>query len=150
MFCGAQCPVPVLTHLVFGSSIYVLLAVAQHGVVDPGQLVGPGGDGLGRAPRWTFFRLRKGPRALLERRGALAASRSAAAARLALALVFELITLPPVMRLSRPSPSPEAKCLALDHFVMSVATSLITFNAVKLSTPPIRVRSTPVIQYNWL
>ena len=57
------------------------------------------------APRWAFFRRRKAPRALPERCSALAASRSAAAARLALALVFELITLPPVMRLWGLSPS---------------------------------------------
>ena len=56
------------------------------------------------APRWAFFRRRKAPRALSERCSALAARRSAAAARLPLALVFELMTLPPVMRLLGLSP----------------------------------------------
>ena len=73
--------------------------------------------------------------------------RNAAAARLAMGLVFELLTLPPVIRLSGLSPSQDAKCLALGHFVISVPISLITFNAVKPSTPSIRVRSTPVIRY---
>ena len=57
------------------------------------------------APRWAFLRRRKAPRALPERCSALAARRSAAAARLALALVFELITFPPVMRLLGLSPA---------------------------------------------
>ena len=73
----------------------------------------------------------------------MAARRNAAAARLALGLVFELMTRPPVMRLLGLSPSQDAKCLALGHFVMSVPTSLVTFRAVKPSTPSIRVRSTP-------
>ena len=59
------------------------------------------------------------------------------------------MTLPPVMRLLGLSPSQDAKCLALGHFVMSAPTSLITFRAVKPSTPSIRVRSTPVIRYSW-
>ena len=96
------------------------------------------------APRWDFFRRRKAPRALLERCSALAARRKRlAAARLPLALVFELMTLPPVMRLLGLSPSQDAKCLALGHFVISVPISLMTFSAVKPSTPSIRVRSTP-------
>ena len=101
------------------------------------------------APRWAFFRRRKAPRALSERCSALAARRKAAAARLALGLVFELMTLPPVMRLLGLSPSQDAKCLALGHFVMSAPTSLVTFRAVYASTPSIRVRSTPVIRYSW-
>ena len=47
------------------------------------------------APSCAFFRRRKAPRALSERCSALAARRKAAAARLALGLVLELITLPP-------------------------------------------------------
>ena len=101
------------------------------------------------APRWAFLRRRKPPRALSERCSALAARRSAAAARLAQALVLELMTLPPVMRLLGLSPSQDAKCLALGHFVISVPISLSTLSAVKPSTPSIRVRSTPVIRYNW-
>ena len=58
------------------------------------------------APGWAFFRRRKAPRALSERCSAWAARRNAAAARLALALVFELMTLPPVMRLFGLSPNP--------------------------------------------
>ena len=54
------------------------------------------------------------------------------------------MTLPPVMRLLGPAPA-KMKCLALGHFIMSVPTSLITFRAVKPSTPSIRV-STPVIR----
>ena len=50
------------------------------------------------APSWAFFRRRKAPRALAERCRALAARRNDAAARLALGLVLELMTLPPVMR----------------------------------------------------
>ena len=68
------------------------------------------------APRWAFFRRRKAPRALLERCSALAARRSALAARLPLALVFELMTRPPVMRLLGLSPNQDAKCLALVPF----------------------------------
>ena len=75
----------------------------------------------------------------------MAARRNAAAARLALGLVFELMTLPPVMRLFGLSPSQEAKWPVLSHLVMSVPISLTTFRAVYASTPSIRVRSTPVI-----
>ena len=148
-FRRAQRPLLILALVVFCASVRVLLAVAQHGIDESRQLVRGGGDGLG-APSWAFFRRRKAPRALPERCSALAASRSAAAARLALALVFELITLPPVMRLWGLSPSQDAKCLALGHVVMSVPVSLTTFNAVNPSTPSIRVRSTPVIRYRWL
>ena len=45
----AQRPLLILTLVVFRTSIHVLLAVAQHGVDEPGQLVGRGGDGLRRA-----------------------------------------------------------------------------------------------------
>ena len=79
----------------------------------------------------------------------MAARRRAAAARLALALVIELMTRPPVIRLWWLSPRQDAKCLALGHLVMSVPISLITFNAVKPSMPSMRVRSTPVIRYRW-
>ena len=48
------------------------------------------------APSCAFLRRKKAPRALSERYSALAASRSALAARLALGLVRELMTLPPV------------------------------------------------------
>ena len=82
------------------------------------------------APSCAFFRRRKAPRALSERCRALAARRKAAAARLALGLVLELITLPPVMRLLGLSPNQEAKCFALVHFVMSVPISLTTLSAV--------------------
>ena len=108
--------------------------------------MGRGGDGFGRA-QLDFLRRRKAPRALSERCSTLAARRNAAAARLALGLVLELITLPPVMRLLGLSPSQDAKCLALGHLVMSVPISLITFRAVYASTPSIRVRSTSVIRF---
>ena len=39
--CGPQRPFPVLTLVVLGSGIHIALAVAQHGVNDSGQLVGP-------------------------------------------------------------------------------------------------------------
>ena len=54
---------------------------------------------LGGGPNCGFLRRRNAPNALLERYRALAASRSALAARLALGLVRELMTLPPVTRL---------------------------------------------------
>ena len=57
------------------------------------------------------------------------------------------MTLPPVTRLFGLSPSQDAKCLALGHFVISVPISLSTLSAVKPSTPSMRVRSTPVIRY---
>ena len=83
------------------------------------------------APRWAFFRRRKAPRARC-RSGAARwrPDRNAAAARLALGLVFELMTLPPVMRLLGLSPSYDAKRLAFSRFVMSVPTSLTTLRAV--------------------
>ena len=87
------------------------------------------------APSRAFFRRRKAPNALSERCSPWAASRRAAAARLALGLVFELMTRPPVMRWSGLSPSHDAKCLALGHLVMSVPISLTTFRAVKPSMP---------------
>ena len=68
------------------------------------------------APRCAFFRRRNAPRALSERCSALAARRNAAAARLALGLVFELMTLPSVMRLFGLSPNQKAKWPALSHF----------------------------------
>ena len=79
------------------------------------------GTGLGskiaRPPqtwRWSPVGL-EAPRALSERCSALAARRKAAAARLALGLVFELMTRPPVMRLLGLSPSQDAKCFKLVH-----------------------------------
>ena len=93
--CRTQGSLLILALVVFRAGIHVFLAVAQHGIDEPGQLVGGGGDGLGRAPRWAFFRRRKAPRALSERCSALAARRKVAAARLALGLVFELMTRPP-------------------------------------------------------
>ena len=101
------------------------------------------------APNWVFFRRKKAPSALSERYSALAASLSALAARLALGLVRELMTLAPVTRLLGLNPSHQAKCLAVGHLVISVPTSPITFSAVWVSTPLIRVRSTPVIRYRW-
>ena len=95
------------------------------------------------APRWAFFRRRKAPKALSERCSALAARRNAAAARLALGLVFELMTLPSVMRLFGLSPNQKAKWPALSHFVISVPISLMTFSAVNPSTPSVRVRFHP-------
>ena len=83
------------------------------------------------APKCAFFRRRKAPKALSERCSPWAARRNAAAARLALDLVLELMTLPPVIRLSGLSPSQDAKRLAVAQLVMSVPISLITFNAVK-------------------
>ena len=68
------------------------------------------------APRWAFLRRRKAPKALSDLWSPLAARRKAAAARLALGLVLELITFPPVMRLWGLSPSQDAKCLALGPF----------------------------------
>ena len=44
----AQRSVLILTFVVFGASIHVLLAVPQHGIDEPGQLMCRGGDGLGR------------------------------------------------------------------------------------------------------
>ena len=82
------------------------------------------------APRCAFFRRRNAPNALSERCSALAARRKAFAARFALGLVRELITLPPVTRLFGLSPSQDAKCLALGHLLMSVPISLTTLSAV--------------------
>ena len=44
--CRMQRPLLILTFVVFGAGIEVFLAVAQHGIDEPGQLVGGGGDGL--------------------------------------------------------------------------------------------------------
>ena len=149
MFGGAQRPLLILAFVVFSAGIHVVLAMAQHGIDEPGQLVGGGGDGLGRTQLGLLPAQEgtQGAVGAVQRVGA--ARRNAAAARLALGLVLELITRPPVMRLFGLSPSQEAKCLALGHFVMSVPISLITFRAVYASTPSIRVRSTPVIRYSW-
>ena len=46
---GAQCPLLILTFVVFGASVHVLLAVSEHGVDDAGQLVRCRRDGLGRS-----------------------------------------------------------------------------------------------------
>ena len=114
---GAERPLTILAFVVLCAGIHVRLAVAQHGVNDAGQLVSRGSDGLRRS-QLAFFRRRKAPRALSERCSALAARRNAAAARLALGLVFELMTLPPVTRLFGLSPSQEAKWPVLSHLVM--------------------------------
>ena len=143
-----QGPLLILPLVVFSAGIHVLPAVAQHGIDESGQLVGGGGDGLGRS-QVGFLPAQEGAQGAVGAVQRVAARRRAAAARLALALVLELMTRPPVTRLLGLSPSQDAKCLALAHLVMSVPTSLITFNAVKPSTPSIRVRSTPVIRYNW-
>ena len=45
---GAYRPLLVLTFVVLRSGAHVPLRLAQHGVDEPGQLVGSGGDGLGR------------------------------------------------------------------------------------------------------
>ena len=119
-FCRAQRPLLILTFIVFGAGIHVILAVPQHGIDDAGQLLWAVAVMALGAPRWAFFRRRKAPRALSERCSPWAAMRNAAAARLALGLVFELMTRPPVTRLFGLSPSQEAKWPALSHFVMSV------------------------------
>ena len=46
--CRPQCPLRILALVVFGTSIHLLLAVPQHGIDQPGQLMRCGGDGLGR------------------------------------------------------------------------------------------------------
>ena len=143
-----QCPLLILTFVVFSAGIHVLLAVTQHGIDESRQLVRRGGDGLGRT-HLRFLPAQEGAQGLSERCSPWAARRNAAAARLALGLVFELMTRPPVTRLSGLSPSQDAS-LALGHFVMSVPISLITFRAVKPSTPSILVRSPPVIRYRWV
>ena len=45
----AQRPLLILSLVVFRAGIHVFLAVAQHGIDEPSQLVGGGGDGLGRS-----------------------------------------------------------------------------------------------------
>ena len=94
-------------------------------------------------PRCVFFRRINAPRALSERYSGLVAKRNASAARLALGLVFELMTLPPVMQLFWLSPNQKSKWPALSRFVFSVPISLMTFSAVNPSTPSIRVRFHP-------
>ena len=47
--CRTQCPLLILTFVVFGASVHVLLAVSEHGVDDAGQLVRCRRDGLGRS-----------------------------------------------------------------------------------------------------
>ena len=49
MFGGAQRPLLILAFVVLRTGIHVVLAMAQHGIDEPGQLVGGGGDGLGRS-----------------------------------------------------------------------------------------------------
>ena len=140
----AQCALLILTFVVFRASIHVLLVVAQHGIDEPRQLVSGGGDGLGRA-QVGLLPAQEGAQGAVGAVQRVGRQTHAAAARLALGLVFELMTLPPVTRLFGLSPSQEAKWLALSHLVMSVPISLTTLRAVKASTPSIRVRSTPVI-----
>ena len=89
LFYSAQRPLLILTLVVFGASIYVVLAVAQHGVDEHRQLVRRGGDGLGRS-QVRFLPAQEGPQ------GAVGAvqpvgrqARNAAAARLALGLVLD-------------------------------------------------------------
>lgn len=97
---GAYRTLLITGFVVFGAGINVLLAVAVMA--------------LG-APKWALLRCGKAPKALSERCRALAARRRAEAARLALGLVFELMTLPLVMRLWGLRPSHDAKRLALGH-----------------------------------
>lgn len=83
-----------LTLVVLGSGVHILLAVAQHREMIRASLCAVAVMALGD-PKCDFFRRRKDSRALSERCSAFAASRRALAARLALALVLELITFPP-------------------------------------------------------
>ena len=143
---GAERPLTILAFVVSRASVRVRLAVPQHGVNDAGQLVDRGRDGL-RYSQLGLLPAQKGTQGAdgaMQRVGGQTQSRRRL---LALGLVFGLMTLPPVTRLSGLSPSQEAKWPALGHFDMSVPISLSTFRAVKPSTPSIRVRSTPVIRY---
>ena len=63
------------------------------------------------AAKCALFRRRKGPKPLSEWCSPWAAKRNAAAARLALGLVLELMTLPPVIRLSGLSAIPVRESL---------------------------------------
>ena len=99
----------ILALVVFGASINVSLTIPKHGVDDQGKLVRRRRDGLRRS-KVRLLRRRNAPKALSERCSALAARRKAFAARFALGLVRELITLPPVTRLFGLSPSQDAKC----------------------------------------
>ena len=63
------------------------------------------------AAKCALFRRRKGPKPLSEWCSPWAAKRNAAAARLALGLVLELMTLPPVIRLSGLSTIPVRESL---------------------------------------
>ena len=120
----------ILSLVVFRTSIHVRLAIAQHGVDGPGQLVCSGGNGLGRS-QVGFLPAQEGAQgavgAVQRVGGQTQCCRRPAGA---LALVRELMTLPPEMRLLGLSPSYDAKRLAFSRFVMSVPTSLTTLRAV--------------------
>ena len=118
-FCRAQRPLLILALVVLGAGINVILAVPQHGIDDAGQLVGRGGDGL-RHSQVRLLSAQKRPQGTVGAVHRVVAKRNASAARLTLGLVFELMTLPSVMRLFGLSPNQKAKWPALSYFVMSV------------------------------
>ena len=119
----------VLGLVVVSAVIHVLLPIAQHGVDDSGQLVRRGRNGLGRSQLRLLAAQERSQRTVGAVQG-VGRQPQPLAARLALGLVRELMTLPPVTRLLGLNPSHEAKCLAVGHLAISVPTSLITFNAV--------------------
>ena len=116
--------------VVFSAGIHVFLAVAQHRIDEPGQLVGRGGDGLGRSHLCLLPAQEGAQGAAGAVQGVGRQTQGHPAARLALGLVLELMTLPTVMRLFGLSPNQDAKCFALVHFVMSVPILLTTLSAV--------------------
>ena len=93
----AQCPLLVLCLVVFSAGIHVFLAVPQHGIDKSGQLVGRGRDGLGSA-QMGFLPAQEAAQGC---RSGAGRGRPDATLRPPLALVFELMTLPPVIRLLR-------------------------------------------------
>ena len=106
---GTQHALAVALLLVVLTLIGVLLALGQHRVDQPRQLVGCGGDGLGLSMREHILR-KYAPRADLLLRSAAAARRRACAARLTTRAVLPLMTLPPVILVPGHRPSQDAKC----------------------------------------
>ena len=88
-----QGPLLILSLVVFRTSIHVFLAIAQHGIADASQLVGRGGDGLGRSQVTPSFGAGTRPGRCRSGAARWRPERNAAAARLVLGLVLELMTL---------------------------------------------------------
>src|SRR5689334_3938828 len=95
------------------------------------------------APRRPLIRLKKAPRAVLDRWSVFAAKRKACAARLFEDLVLLLNTFPPEILLPGHNPSHEQKCFTVRHLDISVPISERMVKRVLASMPGIAVKSIP-------